>query len=206
VGTQTEVRLFRLWTGEVPGGNETISSILVIPGGGAKTYSRERNLAESIFLHFIRETQERSYRVVAIDVRRHAPSEREAARRDVREETLGMDIFTIFQLLVAASVERGRTLRVTHQPDCDEFLRMGASGLVDIYLHLEGPEHEVTVRRLTARGRRVLRAFASPLRPGRVVRAVRKTKVRKTRDLKTLGGNMVRRVPRLRLKSGDHHV
>lgn len=95
----------------MPGENKTIS-ILFISGAGAKTYSLERNLAELIFLHFIRETQERSYPVVAIDVRRHAPSEREAARRDVREELIGMDISTIFQLLVAASVEQGRTLHV----------------------------------------------------------------------------------------------
>ena len=111
----------------MPGANETISSILFIPGAGAKTYLLARNLAELIFLHFIRETQERPYLVVAIDVRRHAPSEREAARRDVREETLGMDISTIFQLLVAASVERGRTLHVTDLPDCDQLMRMAAA-------------------------------------------------------------------------------
>ena len=185
---------------------ETISSILFIPGAGAKTYLLERNLAELIFLHFIRETQERSYLVVAIDVRRHAPSEREAARRDVREETLGMDISTIFQLLVAASVEP------REDSACDPpagLRRIPAHGRLRTGRYLSSrrtTRARADCATLKTRGRRVLRAFASPSRPGPAVGVVRKTKMGKTRGVRAFGGSLVPRVPRLDLELGGHYA
>lgn len=76
-----------------------------------------------------------------------------------------MDLNSIFQLMVAASLERDKSIRVTDQISCNELLRLAGAGLVEISIHGEQTHPEVTVKRLTARGLRVLRAFATPL-PG----------------------------------------
>ncbi len=108
-----------------------------------------------------------------------------------------MDINTMFQLMVAASLEGCRPLHVTDRVSCDQLMRMAAAGLVDVTIHGELPNRTVTVRRLTARGGRLLRAYASPKRT-RPAGAVRRKKLRKvSRRAAAPAANLLPLVPPL---------
>ena len=71
-----------------------------------------------------------------------------------------MERSTIFQLLAAANLQRGVTLHVTEPRRAQALLRLAAAGVVDIYLHGERAERGLTVRRVTAHGKRLLLAYA----------------------------------------------
>ena len=96
-----------------------------------------------------------------------------------------MDINSVFQLMVAASLERGKTLRVTDRISCDELLRLAGTGLVEILIHGEQAHPALTVKRLTPRGLQVLRAFATPL-PG--VRSALKVGTIRSRQMGKISG------------------
>jgi hypothetical protein len=74
-----------------------------------------------------------------------------------------MNLNSVFQLMVAAGLEQGESLRVTDQIGCDELLRMAGAGLVEISIDGDQAHPPVTLERLTERGSQVLRASAAPL-------------------------------------------